>query len=562
MPQLDNRRAPTQASGSRKPTDSVLVNNSDDHTMLDSQGLELLSDLLKDKSEKLELEQGSAKDAIIVLILGTLGAGKSSFIDKATENTGRGVGHDLRSGTKEVTFTKGVATDGSNVVLVDTPGLDTTQSPVAILGKVSTLLNEEYGTGTKPSVVLYFQPISPNREVWRPHKVIKELQVRWGWGEDAMSKVFFVTTMWDEMEDSEDGEERLKELEDRGAIPRGYPMLKHLNTRASAIELLDVIARWASKQEEIQSQREIQDMDRTGMRDIIIALVGQTGTGKSSFIDNVTGNTSEGVGHDLTRCTNEIKVTKCAIDGFNVMLVDTPGFNDTKNLSELEVLEMISNWLNTYETRPILSAILYFHRISDNRVSSSSGTPTNNLRILKTLCGKNVMTRISLVTTMWDKVENKIGEETLTELKKTHWKIFLRDTTCKHLNTRDSTMQIIESILQQTMEQEAFQLQEETSGMKLELWETTVTRELRCHLEDLAERRKEIVRRIRQEGKGTDQRAMRDLWKEYAQVKAGLDSALIEARKLRTIYICTAWISIIFAKMLVDRWADRGSDLE
>ncbi|KIO01118.1 hypothetical protein M404DRAFT_742716 [Pisolithus tinctorius Marx 270] len=66
MPQLDNRRAPTQASGSRKPTDSVLVNNSDAHTMLDSQGLELLSDLLKDKSEKLELEQGSAKDAIIV----------------------------------------------------------------------------------------------------------------------------------------------------------------------------------------------------------------------------------------------------------------------------------------------------------------------------------------------------------------------------------------------------------------------------------------------------------------------------------------------------------------
>lgn len=512
-----------------------------------------LTDTLEYKSEKLEPRQGSSKDVIIVLILGTLGAGKSSFIDRVTENTDRAVGHDLNSGTKEVTLIEGYATDGSCVDLVDTPGLDgERQSTIAILGEVSIRLNEKYGIGTKPSIILYFQPILNDHVVGRPQKVIEVLQGLWG--KDAMSKVFFVTTMWDEVKDPEDGEERLTELEGRGAILQGYTILRHLDTRDSAMQLLDAVVQWARKLAEVQLQREAEDMDRAGIRDIIIALVGPTGTGKSSFIDKVTGDAGESVGHSLTSCTSEIGVTRYAIEGFNVVLADTPGYNDTKQ-SELEVPEMILNWLDsTYETRPILSAILYFYRISDNRVPST--TPMKILRDFQKLCGGNDMSRVALVTTMWDEEEDDVGEEKLKELEETYWKMMILrgSTTFKYLNTQDSAMQLLRSIVRRTVEREELRLREGISSMKSELWETTAGRELCSRLEELEARRKEILRRILAEGERADQKTAQGFWKEFAQVRTQLDTALTEAQTLRRTRIRMAWIRFIFARVLARHW--------
>ena len=91
--------------------------------------------------------------------------------------------------------------------------------------------------------------------------------------------------------------------------------------------------------------------------------MGPTGSGKSSvslfaystlystelkaiqFIGKVTGN-DDGVGHTLTSCTSEVKVTKCEDPTLaNIVLVDTPGFDDTRK-TDLEILELISKWLN------------------------------------------------------------------------------------------------------------------------------------------------------------------------------------------------------------------------
>ncbi|KAI5990810.1 hypothetical protein EDC04DRAFT_1365422 [Pisolithus marmoratus] len=81
-------------------------------------------------------------------------------------------------------------------------------------------------------------------------------------------------------------------------------------------------------------------------KEIIIALMGPTGAGKSSFIANAMKREDEGVGHDLNSCTSEIKVTKCEVEGSNVVLVDTPGFDDTKK-TDLDILKLISDWLNS-----------------------------------------------------------------------------------------------------------------------------------------------------------------------------------------------------------------------
>ena len=55
------------------------------------------------------------------------------------------------------------------------------------------------------------------------------------------------------------------------------------------------------------------------------------------------------MGHTLQSCTSEAKSVKLSIpelaDG-DVVLVDTPGFDDTRGRSDADVLQMVSDWMN------------------------------------------------------------------------------------------------------------------------------------------------------------------------------------------------------------------------
>ncbi|KAI6148893.1 hypothetical protein BKA82DRAFT_81213, partial [Pisolithus tinctorius] len=175
-------------------------------------------------------------------------------------------------------------------------------------------------------------------------------------------------------------------------------------------------------------------------------------------------------------------------EGSSVVLVDTPGFGDTGK-SDLEVLAMLSEWLGKeYAEKPMLSAILYFHRISDNH---TVGTPLKDLQVSQELCGRHDLSRVILVTTMWDQVEHEVGEERLRELKNGYWKaVRLRgSTTFKHLNTQESAIQLLGSIVR--WEKEAAQVQSQlkiSDSIKSGLSETAAGWELCFHLEELAER--------------------------------------------------------------------------
>ena len=88
----------------------------------------------------------------------------------------------------------------------------------------------------------------------------------------------------------------------------------------------------------------------------------------------------------------------------DIILVDTPGFDDTQK-TDTEILTMICRLANRnvsiqvipswktlihiiyyrYKRDIKLAGILYFHRISDNRVA---GTPLKNIRMFQKLCGK------------------------------------------------------------------------------------------------------------------------------------------------------------------------------
>ncbi|KAF5586890.1 uncharacterized protein FSUBG_11989 [Fusarium subglutinans] len=137
----------------------------------------------------------SAGDAVI-LVMGITGVGKSTFISKLTGEDA-GIGHDLTS------YTKGLGIYSMNVenrviYLVDTPGFnDTWRSDLDILKEISYITSTIYKHRMKLAGILYLHRISDNRVSGSAAKNFTLLQRICGL--DAASRVFLITTMWDQI---------------------------------------------------------------------------------------------------------------------------------------------------------------------------------------------------------------------------------------------------------------------------------------------------------------------------------------------------------------------------
>lgn len=127
--------------------------------------------------------------------------------------------------------------------------------------------------------------------------------------------------------------------------------------------------------------------------------------------------------HILTEIgTEEVLEVLCEVDGEAIVLVDTPGFNDT-NLSDIDVLTRIAERMKaTYGEGTLLSGIIYLHKITDNRME---GSETLNLRMFKKLCGLENLKSVILGTTMWELTPENDAIRREHELKEILWKDML-----------------------------------------------------------------------------------------------------------------------------------------
>ncbi|KAH0434586.1 hypothetical protein CcaCcLH18_05197 [Colletotrichum camelliae] len=147
--------------------------------------------------------------------------------------------------------------------------------------------------------------------------------------------------------------------------------------------------------------------------DLLIAVMGMTGSGKTTFVNKITDLAME-IGHGLKSCTKEIHVATMPIDGRNVHLIDTPGFDDTE-LEDSDILMRIAGYLGPSVR---LSGIFYLHPINSRRMG---GVATRNLELFRKLVGQDNMRNIKLITTMWDDIEHDQGEKHLEELTRDFW---------------------------------------------------------------------------------------------------------------------------------------------
>ncbi|KAF4468821.1 hypothetical protein FALBO_4287 [Fusarium albosuccineum] len=271
-----------------------------------------------------------------------------------------------------------------------------------------------------------------------------------------------------------------------------------------------------------------------GPNDVFIAVMGVTGSGKSSFISVCSGKSVQ-IGHSLDACTSTVDVYPFDLSpDCTVYLIDTPGFDDT-NKSDTEVLSEIAAWLSdSYQNKIRLHGIIYLHRITDVRMQ---GSAKKNLIMFKELCGRDALKKVILATTMWDKVSSDEAEKREAELIETPdfwgWMLGKGSSCQRHDNTALSARRIVNTLasdgklittdLQRQLVDEKRTLDETSAGKELqtemvkerERWakeRQDIEKMLRAAMEQrdcesqeaLLEERDRLTRMIEKVGRDTD----------------------------------------------------------
>ncbi|KZT01502.1 P-loop containing nucleoside triphosphate hydrolase protein [Laetiporus sulphureus 93-53] len=270
----------------------------------------------------------------------------------------------------------------------------------------------------------------------------------------------------------------------------------------------------------------------------LIAVIGPTGTGKTTFVNLVSGGKLK-VGDGLESCTDSMQLAQCVISGANVTLIDTPGFDDTSK-SQAEILKDIAHFLEKmYERGRKLSGMIYLHRISDNRVG---GIARENFRLFTKICGRGAMKNVLIATTMWEEVSEEVGASREQELESKA--TFFKDAISqgarmkRHHNNASSALDIMRYFIDRSPE--VLQMQHELVDEHKKVPETAAGLELKLGLEQQEVKHTAAMQRLRQELESViEQRdthhrqELSEIQEEYRKMEQRLANVQDEMRRLR-----------------------------
>jgi len=268
--------------------------------------------------------------------------------------------------------------------------------------------------------------------------------------------------------------------------------------------------------------------DRLSARDRVVVLMGPTGAGKSTFINHATRQGGQGIGHSLKSQTSEIRAVRCKhpVDQSSVVFVDTPGFDDTHR-SDIEILSQIAGWfVKLCKEHVPLAAIVYLHRISDNRMA---GSPLKNLQMFASMCGQQAMPSVVLGTTMWNEVNKGTGERREAELKTNFWKDMI-EQDCRVERFHDSYESAWEMIGKLPPASEGVILSTEIVHDKKNLNETAAGVKLNEELAKLIADQKAAIKRMAEQAQTADDPV---LVEELQKIEGKIQNVAVQLGQLK-----------------------------
>ncbi|KAL4077510.1 hypothetical protein J3A83DRAFT_1593740 [Scleroderma citrinum] len=273
-------------------------------------------------------------------------------------------------------------------------------------------------------------------------------------GYEMADQVRLVTTMWDKANGdcAKDTEDRIKAGVWKLLLDSGSRYERFNNTQESAWE---IVLGLGDSRKALLLQRELVDIGREltqtiasrqlfqgatqdksllsnnrqptiqiselSPTDVVILVLGTTGSGTTNFIDKLTGMPPESAMQSLRSCSMGVRAYAYNRGGKRFIFVDTPGFDSLQ--SRDVILRKVTYWLEiSYRGSIRLTGIIYIRRITDTSI------PDMELSIFQTftsLCGEEVADRVRLVTTMWDEADTETAKNTEEILKAGPWKSFL-----------------------------------------------------------------------------------------------------------------------------------------
>jgi hypothetical protein len=203
------------------------------------------------------------------------------------------------------------------------------------------------------------------------------------------------------------------------------------------------------------------------IKNVFIAVMGVTGSGKISFISLCTkqptskdeyGLVIRKIPFALHSRLSDMKADPKGVEISSFMwnnhicvhMIYVPGFKDT-NRSEGEVFLDIAGWMTiAYEKKMYLSGIIYLYRITDNCLR---GVSWQDLKFFEEFCGSKCFSEVTLVSTMWDKLDSAstgVAREDVLTANEGFWGSMVKHGSRveRHSNSRDSAMSIVDSIVE------------------------------------------------------------------------------------------------------------------
>lgn len=153
---------------------------------------------------------------------------------------------------------------------------------------------------------------------------------------------------------------------------------------------------------------------------------------------------------------------------------------------------------DSYRKGFLLHGVLYFHRISDNRMG---GISKRSIRLFEKLCGDECLKNVVIVMNMWNKVTQAEGEAREEELK--HDERFFKHAIAKeakferHNNTLESARRITHIVFSNTPK--PLDVQKGLVDQNKAFFSTSVGVEINRDLQDRIRKQREEMGSLRDE---------------------------------------------------------------